>query len=177
LEWSRLDGADGYFIYGNLCNTAAKSYKYKKLADISNGSTRTWIQKSLKKGTFYKYIVKAYKIVDGKKVVTDTSASIHVITQGSKYGIARSVSVTKIGNKKNASKITLKKGKTAQIVAKEIKKDKKIRHHRNLCYESSNTAVATVTPEGLIQAVGKGTCTIWVYAQNGVYVALTVTVK
>ena len=177
LEWSRLDGADGYFIYGNLCNTAAKSYKYKKLADISNGSTRTWIQKSLKKGTFYKYIVKAYKIVDGKKVVTDTSASIHVITQGSKYGIARSVSVTKIGNKKNVSKITLKKGKTAQITVKEIKKDKKIRHHRNLCYESSNTAVATVTPEGLIQAVGKGTCTIWVYAQNGVYVALTVTVK
>ena len=68
-------------------------------------------------------------------------------------------------------------GKTAQITAKEIKKDKKIRHHRNLCYESSNTAVATVTPEGLIQAVGKGTCTIWVYAQNGVYAALTVTVK
>ena len=68
-------------------------------------------------------------------------------------------------------------GKTAQITAKEIKKDKKIRHHRKLCYESCNTAVATVTPEGLIQAVGKGTCTIWVYAQNGVYVALTVTVK
>ena len=103
--------------------------------------------------------------------------AIHVITQGSKYGIARSVSVTKIGNKKNVSKITLKKGKTAQITVKEIKKDKKIRHHRNLCYESSNTAVATVTPEGLIQAVGKGTCTIWVYAQNGVYAALTVTVK
>ena len=177
LEWSRLDGADGYFIYGNLCNTAAKSYKYKKLADISNGSTRTWTQKSLKKGTYYKYIVKAYRIINGKKVVTDTSISIHTITQGGKYGIARSVSVTKIGNKKNASKITLKKGKTAQIVAKEIKKDNKIRHHRNLCYESSNTAVATVTPEGLIQAVGKGTCTIWVYTQNGVYKALTVTVK
>lgn len=177
LEWSRLDGANGYFIYGNLCNTDAKSYKYKKLADISNGSTRTWTQKSLKKGTYYKYIVKAYRIINGKKVVTDTSVSIHTITQGGKYGIARSVSVTKIGNKKNASKITLKKGKTAQIVAKEIKKDNKIRHHRNLCYESSNTAVATVTPEGLIQAVGKGTCTIWVYTQNGVYKALTVTVK
>ena len=109
--------------------------------------------------------------------MTDTSASIHVITQGSKYGIARSVSVTKIGNKKNVSKITLKMGKTAQIKAKEVKKDKKIERHRKLCYESSNTKVATVTPEGLIQAVGKGTCTIWVYAQNGVYAALTVTVK
>ena len=175
LEWSKLDGVDGYFVYGNRCNTKTKTYKYQKLATITNG--RTWTHKNLKKGTFYKYIVKAYRIVDGKKVVTDTSASIHVITQGSKYGIARSVSVTKIGNKKNVSKITLKKGKTAQITAKEIKKDKKIRHHRNLCYESSNTAVATVTPEGLIQAVGKGTCTIWVYAQNGVYAALTVTVK
>lgn len=175
LEWSKLDGVDGYFVYGNRCNTKTKTYKYQKLATITNG--RTWTHKNLKKGTFYKYIVKAYKIVDGKKVVTDTSASIHVITQGGKYGIARSVSVTKIGNKKNVSKITLKKGKTAQITAKEIKKDKKIRHHRNLCYESSNTAVATVTPEGLIQAVGKGTCTIWVYAQNGVCAALTVTVK
>ena len=175
LEWSKLDGVDGYFVYGNRCNTKTKTYRYQKLATITNG--RTWTHKNLKKGTFYKYIVKAYKIVDGKKVVTDTSASIHVITQGGKYGIARSVSVTKIGNKKNVSKITLKKGKTAQITAKEIKKDKKIRHHRNLCYESSNTAVATVTPEGLLQAVGKGTCTIWVYAQNGVYAALTVTVK
>ena len=175
LEWSKLDGVDGYLVYGNRCNTSTKTYKYKKLATITNG--RTWTHKNLKKGTFYKYIVKAYRIVDGKKVVTDTSASIHVITQGSKYGIAKSVSVTKIGNKKNVSKITLKKGKTAQITAKEIKKDKKIRHHRNLCYESSNTAVATVTPEGLLQAVGKGTCTIWVYAQNGVYAALTVTVK
>ena len=175
LEWSKLDGVDGYFVYGNRCNTKTKTYRYQKLATITNG--RTWTHKNLKKGTFYKYIVKAYKIVDGKKVVTDTSASIHVITQGGKYGIAKSVSVTKIGNKKNVSKITLKKGKTAQITAKEIKKDKKIRHHRNLCYESSNTAVATVTPEGLIQAVGKGTCTIWVYAQNGVYAALTVTVK
>ncbi len=175
LEWSKLDGVDGYFVYGNRCNTRTKTYKYQKLATITNG--RTWTHKNLKKGIFYKYIVKAYKIVDGKKVVTDTSASIHVITQGGKYGIARSVSVTKIGNKKNVSKITLKKGKTAQITAKEIKKDKKIRHHRKLCYESCNTAVATVTPEGLIQAVGKGTCTIWVYAQNGVYAALTVTVK
>ena len=175
LEWSKLDGVDGYLVYGNRCNTNTKTYKYQKLATITNG--RTWTHKNLKKGTFYKYIVKAYKIVDGKKVVTDTSVSIHVITQGSKYGIAKSVSVTKIGNKKNVSKITLKKGKTAQITAKEIKKDKKIRHHRKLCYESCNTAIATVTPEGLIQAVGKGTCTIWVYMQNGAYKALTVTVK
>ena len=109
--------------------------------------------------------------------MTDTSISVHVVTGGGKYGNAKAVSVTQIGNKKNVSKITLKMGKTAQIKAKEVKKDKKIERHRKLYYESSNTKVATVTPDGLIRATGKGTCTIWVYAQNGVYKALKITVK
>ena len=131
----------------------------------------------LKKATYYKYIVKAYKMVDGKKVITGTSVAVHSITKDGKYGVAKAVSIIKIGNKKNVSKITLKMGKTAQIKAKEVKKDKKIARHRKLCYESSNTKVATVTPDGLIRATGKGTCTIWVYAQNGVYKEIKVTVK
>ena len=177
LQWNRLNDVDGYLIYGNRCNGNGKTYKYKKLATITNGKTQTWVQKGLKKGTFYKYIVKAYKLVDGKKVVTDISISVHAVTQGGAYGIAKSVSVTKIGNKKNTLGVTLKKGQKAQITAKEVKKDNKIKHHRNLCYESSNTKVATVTSKGLIQAKGKGTCKIWVYAQNGVYKELTITVK
>lgn len=58
----------------------------------------------LKKATYYKYIVKAYKLVDGKKVVTVTSDSV-------------------------------------------------------------------------IKAMRKGNCKIWVYAQNGVYKEIKVTVK
>ena len=177
LQWNIIKDADGYFIYGNRCNTGAKSYKYRKLATITGGDISTWTQKDLKKGTYYKYVVKAYRLVNGKKVVTDTSISVHAVTGGGKYGNAKAVSVTQIGNKKNVSKITLKMGKTAQIQAKEVKKDKKIARHRKLCYESSNTKVATVTPDGLIRATGKGTCTIWVYAQNGVYKALKITVK
>ena len=177
LQWNIIKDADGYFVYGNRCNTGTKSYKYRKLATITGGDISTWTQKDLKKGTYYKYVVKAYRLVNGKKVVTDTSISVHVVTGGGKYGNAKAVSVTQIGNKKNVSKITLKMGKTAQIKAKEVKKDKKIERHRKLCYESSNTKVATVTPDGLIRATGKGTCTIWVYAQNGVYKALKITVK
>ena len=177
LQWNIIKDADGYFIYGNRCNTGTKSYKYRKLATITGGDISTWTQKDLKKGTYYKYVVKAYRMVNGKKVVTDTSISVHAVTGGGKYGNAKAVSVTQIGNKKNVSKITLKMGKTAQIKAKEVKKDKKIARHRKLCYESSNTKVATVTPDGLIRATGKGTCTIWVYAQNGVYKALKITVK
>lgn len=177
LQWNIIKDADGYFIYGNRCNTGTKSYKYRKLATITGGDISTWTQKDLKKGTYYKYVVKAYRLVNGKKVVTDTSISVHAVTGGGKYGNAKAVSVTQIGNKKNVSKITLKMGKTAQIKAKEVKKDKKIARHRKLCYESSNTKVATVTPDGLIRATGKGTCTIWVYAQNGVYKVLKITVK
>ena len=177
LQWNIIEDADGYFVYGNRCNTGTKSYKYRKLATITGGDISTWTQKDLKKGTYYKYVVKAYRLVNGKKVVTDTSISVHAVTGGGKYGNAKAVSVTQIGNKKNVSKITLKMGKTAQIKAKEVKKDKKIERHRKLCYESSNTKVATVTPDGLIRATGKGTCTIWVYAQNGVYKALKITVK
>lgn len=177
LQWNIIKDADGYFIYGNRCNTGTKSYKYRKLATITGGDISTWTQKDLKKGTYYKYVVKAYRLVNGKKVVTDTSISVHAVTGGGKYGNAKAVSVTQIGNKKNVSKITLKMGKTAQIKAKEVKKDKKIARHRKLCYESSNTKVSTVTPDGLIRATGKGTCTIWVYAQNGVYKALKITVK
>ena len=177
LQWNIIKDADGYFIYGNRCNTGTKSYKYRKLATITGGDISTWTQKDLKKGTYYKYVVKAYRLVNGKKVVTDTSISVHAVTGGGKYGNAKAVSVTQIGNKKNVSKITLKMGKTAQIQAKEVKKDKKIARHRKLCYESSNTKVATVTPDGLIRATGKGTCTIWVYAQNGIYKALKITVK
>lgn len=177
LQWNIIKDADGYFIYGNRCNTGTKSYKYRKLATITGGDISTWTQKDLKKGTYYKYVVKAYRMVNGKKVVTDTSISVHAVTGGGKYGNAKAVSVTQIGNKRNVSKISLKMGKTAQIKAKEVKKDKKIARHRKLCYESSNTKVATVTPDGLIRATGKGTCTIWVYAQNGVYKALKITVK
>lgn len=64
----------------------------------------------LKKATYYKYIVKAYKLVDGKIV-------------------------------------------------------------------SGNTKVVTVTSDGVIKAMRKGNCKIWVYAQNGVYKVITVTVK
>ena len=112
LQWNIIKDADGYFIYGNRCNTGTKSYKYRKLATITGGDISTWTQKDLKKGTYYKYVVKAYRLVNGKKVVTDTSISVHAVTGGGKYGNAKAVSVTQIGNKKNVSKITLKMGKT-----------------------------------------------------------------
>ena len=177
LNWTKVANADGYIVYGSRCSTNSKTYTVQKLKTITNNSTLTWTSKNLKKATYYKYIVKAYRIVNKKQVVTDISTYIHVLTKGGKYGMAKAVSITKISGSSKATEVTLKVGKSAKISAKEIPADKKISHHRGICYESSNTKVATVSKTGVIQAKGKGTCKVWVFAQNGVYKTITVTVK
>ena len=52
-----------------------------------------------------------------------------------------------------------------------------MKKHRKLSYETSNPAVAKVLKNGKIKAVGKGSCNVYVYAQNGVYKKVKVTVK
>lgn len=166
VKWNKVKNADGYIVYGAKCG--AKS-KYKVLKVVS-AKTTSYTHKKLKKGTYYKYNIVAFKYVNGVKVTLAASKKIHATTQGGKYGVAKSV-------KLNKSKATIKKGKTFKIKASEIKKDKKIKRHRAICYESSNTKIATVDSKGKIKAKKKGKCTIYVYAQNGVYKTVKVTVK
>jgi hypothetical protein len=168
-------------IYGNRCNSNGKKYKYKYVKTVSKKTTSMKIKK-LEKGTYYKYLVRAYKLIDGKKVTIATSVTVHATTTGGKWGIAKAVKLKKIGSKKVSStksaKYTLKVGKKAKISATEVKQTSKtIRHHRDICYESSDTSVATVNKKGQITAKGKGKCQIWVYAQNGVYSTINLTVK
>lgn len=166
VKWNKVKNADGYIVYGAKCG--AKS-KYKVLKLVS-GKTTSYTHKKLKKGTYYKYNIVAFKYVNGVKVTLAASKKIHATTLGGKYGVAKAV-------KLNKSKVKIKKGKTFKIKASEIKKDKKIKRHRAICYESSNTKIATVNSKGKIKAKKKGKCTIYVYAQNGVYKTVKVTVK
>ena len=166
VKWNKVKNADGYIVYGAKCG--AKS-KYKVLKVVS-GKTTSYTQNRLKKGTYYKYNIVAFKNINGAKVTTAVSKKIHATTLGGKYGVAKAVKV-------NKTKATIKKGKTFKIKASEIKKDKKIRRHRAICYESSNTAVATVNAKGKVKGVKKGKCTIYVYAQNGVYKTVNIKVK
>lgn len=166
VKWNKVKNADGYIVYGAKCG--AKS-KYKVLKVVS-GKTTSFTHKKLKKGTYYKYNIVAFKYVNGVKVTLAASKKIHATTLGGKYGVAKAV-------KLNKSKVKIKKGKTFKIKASEIKKDKKIKRHRAICYESSNTKIATVNSKGKIKAKKKGKCTIYVYAQNGVYKTVKVTVK
>lgn len=170
LTWNRVKGADGYEVYGNRCNTKKWIYKYKRKQTIENGNKRSYIDRKCKKGTYYKYFVRAYKIIDGKKVTIAASKTIHVTTKGGKNGNAKAVKV-------NKGKVSIKKGKTWQIRASEIKESKPLRHHREVSFESSRPQAVSVSKKGVIKAKKKGKCTIFAYAQSGVYRKIRVTVK
>jgi uncharacterized protein YjdB len=154
---------------GNKCG---KGNKMKLLKTVNGNKTLKWTQKKLKKGTYYKYMVVAYKTVNKKKMPIAASATIHAITHAGKTTAIKSVKV-------NKTKVSLKKGKTFQIKASETKenKKKKIAHHRKICYESANKKVATVDKNGKVKGKKKGTTTIYVYAQSGIYATVNVTVK
>ena len=170
LTWNRVKGADGYEVYGNRCNTRKWIYEYKRKKTIKNGSQKSYTDPKCKKGTYYKYIVRAYKIIDGKKVTIAVSKTIHVTTNGGKNGNAKSVKVDK-------NKVTLKVGKTWKINASEIQEAKPLRHHREVSYESSHPKALSVSKKGVIKVKKKGKYTVFAYAQSGVYRKVQVRVK
>lgn len=166
LKWNKVSKATGYVIYGNRCGN---TNQLKKLATVKSTN---WTQKKLKKGTYYKYVVVAYETVSGQDETLSISKTIHAATAGGKKGNAKKIKV-------NKSKVKLKKGKKFRIKATQVATSKKtkIAKHRAISFESSNRNVATVTSKGMVKAVKKGSCTIYVYAQNGFSKKVKVTVK
>lgn len=160
LSWKKVPNASGYIIYGNKCGK-----KHVKLADVKG---KKWTQKKLKKGTYYKYMVVAY---DASGHILASSKTIHAATSGGKYGNIQLLQL-------NKTKVTLKKNKTFKLKTKTVKEaGKTIKIHRKIAYESTNTSIATVDKNGKIKALSKGSCYIYVYAQNGIFARIHVTVK
>lgn len=168
--WKKVSGAKKYIVYGNICG---KKNKPVKIASTTGASiTVSKINgKKLKKGTYYKFILAA---VDKDNRIVSTSKTIYAATSGGKYCNYKSVS-TKAKN----NKVTIKAKKTFKLGAKMTKTSKKlkVKKCRGIAYESSNTAVATVSGKGVIKGVKKGTCYVYVYTQNGVSKKIKVVVK
>ena len=179
LTWTKNKDAVRYAVYGNICNAKGKKYKPVKIATVKGGSYKVKkIGKSkLKKGTYYKFIIVA---IDKNNKVVSTSKMVHVATKGGKVGNHNSVTVKiKKGKKyKAVSKATIKKGKTLKLKVslKPASKKLKVKKHAGVRYETSNAKIATVKG-GKIKAKKKGKCNVYVYAQNGVYKAVKLTVK
>ena len=159
LGWKAVPKAAGYVIYGAPCGS-----KYAKLT-TTKGTNFT--QSKLKKGKYYKYFVSAY---DKNGNILASSKTVHIATSGGKKGNTKSV-------KLNKKKKTLKVGKTFKLKAKLKNGKLKVSKHRKVAYESDNPKVATVSKSGKVKAVGKGTCYVYAYAQNGVFAKCKVTVK
>ena len=170
LKWNAVPEADGYVIFWNKCGSKKA---FKQVKEIKSGKTLTWTHKKLKKSSWNRYIVRAYKVINGKKSFIKTSNQIHLVTKGGKY-----TNVKKL--KANVSSVTLKNGKTKalKITQTYVEKNKKTTPHMSpLTYTTSDKKVATVTKKGVIKAKGKGSCYIYITAYSGVYTRVKVTIK
>jgi len=170
LSWKKVSGAKKYVIYGNKCG---KTNKLQKLAE-STGKSKSFkkvLGKTVKKGTYYKFMIVA---LDKNNNVVSSSKIIHVATKGGKVG-----NVGKVTTKAKKNKVSIKKGKTFKLKAKQVAavKKLKVKKHRVLKYETTNKKIATVSSKGVIKGKKKGTCYVYVYAQNGVFAKIKVTVR
>ena len=178
VTWGNVKGASGYDIYVQYCG---KKFTNKSIHSVKGAKkTKLTVKKvngkklDLKKN--YRARVRAYKLVNGKKVILGRSISVHVAGRKSrKYTNVKAVKLKK-------SSYTLKKGNSVAIKASCVQADKKKKqlpdaHAKQFRYASSNRRVAVVTERGKIKAVGKGSCTVYVYARNGFARKIKVKVK
>lgn len=178
IRWGKVTGADGYQVYVAYCGKkfTAKPAKTVKSASVTKASVEKINGKKLNLKKNYKVYITAYKTVNGKKVIIGKTLVCHIVGKNNKaYTNVKGIKLAK-------SKFTLKKGKTAKIKAKAVLVDKKKKqlsnaHAKQFRYATSNKKVATVSKEGKIKAVGKGSCTIYVYARNGYAKKVKVKVK
>lgn len=166
VKWSKVDKATSYVVYGNKCG---KKNKFKKLTETTGTS---FVHKSLKKGTYYKYVVVAKK---GNETLS-TSRTIHVCTTGGKYTNYKALK-TNVTKKtlylsgKNSFKLSIK-SYTKAAKGKTVKK-----HRTKVWFEDDNPGVIKFGSNGKIIAKKKGVAYIYAYTQNGVYKKIKVTVK
>lgn len=159
LSWNLIDNADEYLVYRSQCGKT----KYKRVA-ATKGEGFTSIRK-LKKNTYYKFLIVA---VDSHGKIGSVSPSVHVATKGGRFNNPSKLSVSK-------KSMSVKRGKSVKIKTKV--KYSGVKVHVPLRYVSTDKGIATVSKSGKIKGVSKGTCDIYVYAQNGLAKKLSVKVK
>lgn len=169
LTWDKVKGATGYDVYWSYCNG---KNNFNKLANVPK--SQKYADKNLNNKREYKYFTVAYKMSGGKKVYLGRTNTVHVAMP-----YAAKTNVLKVTV--NKTKVNLAKGKTFKITKKvklENSKKKALNHlTKKERFITSNAKVATVSSTGVIKAVGKGTCTVYVMSENGVCAKIKVTVK
>lgn len=169
VSWKKYTGAAGYDVFWRYCDG---SIKYKKVGTVKNGKL-SMTHKNLKSNREYKYFVAAYKMVKGRKIYIAKSNGMHVAMKQARTTNAVSIKV-------NRTTVILKAGKTFRLKCQltgENRKKKLLSHLSSYRYYTTSRKIATVSQNGVIRANAKGSCSIYVLANNGVYKKVTVKVK
>lgn len=72
VSWSKVGGSTGYYVY----RATSKSGTYKRVATVKGADNRYFLNKSLTKGKYYYYKIKAYNSKDSKLSKTAKYSSI-----------------------------------------------------------------------------------------------------
>jgi hypothetical protein len=171
LSWTKADGAKGYDIFF----ASAGSKNMKLYRSVGAGTTKLTIT-GLKPHMTYKACVKAWKRVNGAgRYFGEPSPVVFAITGGSDNTHCDAEYV-----RLSRSKLTLKAGNEYEVGAtlKGMSPGKDLLALTDsLRFYSTSPSVATVSGSGRIKAVNKGSCTIYVLANNGVRASMKVTVR
>ena len=181
VKWGKVDNADRYVIYAAYCKKGRKCAKIATLdGDVNSYKFSELNGKPINTKKNIKLYVVAYRKVNGKYKKITSSITAHIVGSGSKkYSNVKGIKVesTKINlslddNTAAPSSYTL----NPVAVLKDSSK-KMLLHTAEFRYATSKSSVAVVGKDGTITAKGKGTCYIYVYAQNGYAKKVKVTVK
>ena len=181
VKWGKVDNADRYVVYASYCKKGKKCVKVATFdGDVTSYKISELNGKAINTKKNVKVYVVAYRKVNGKyKKITKTITAYVVGSDSKKYTNVKGINVdnTKItlsvdGNTTAPADIKL----DPTAVLKDSSK-KMLLHTAEFRYATSNSSVATVVKDGTITAKGKGTCYIYVYAQNGYAKKVKVTVK
>ncbi len=164
-----------YEVYATYCGGT-----YSLIKTVTDGSLTCSFKKldgvKIDFSKNFKVYVAAYRTIDGEKQLIAKTIKAHVVgNENKKRTNASSIELEK-------SKYSVKVGNTFEIKATTILVDPKKKqlsnaHAAEFRYLSTDKSIATVSKDGIVTGISKGTCYICVYSRNGLGVKVKVTVK
>ena len=175
IAWGKYAKAEKIEVYAAYCEKGGKYKKVKTLKGSATSYKLTKIDgKAIKPAKAVKAYVVAYRKVGGKYQKLAKSYNLHIIGYKNKtYTNAASI-------KTNKDSFTVKVDKAVTIkptLVLENKKKKAVTHVAKFRYMSTNKAVASVDKNGKVTGHKKGSCNIYVFANNGMLKSVKINVN